>query len=134
MQNMHNMQKPRKQYKFLNLLFLGPRMPITAKISILHRVSGLILLVCLPILLFMVHHMKNDSGYYSEIMSTGYGVFYKLVFTIFMWALLHHLFVGIRHLLLDLHIGLKKSCANSSAWLALIMTIIATCFVGYLIW
>jgi succinate dehydrogenase / fumarate reductase cytochrome b subunit len=128
------MQKMHKQYKFLNLLFLGPRMPITAKISILHRISGVLLLVCLPCLLFMVHQLKNDTSYYSYLVGSDMGYFYKLVLTIFMWAILHHLFAGIRHLLLDLHIGIRKSCANSSAWIVLIITLAVTAVMAYLIW
>lgn len=128
------MQQMRKQYKFLNLLFLGPCMPITAKVSILHRISGILLLVCLPCLLFMAHQLKNDANYYSYLVSSDMGYFYKLVLTVFIWAVIHHLFAGIRHLLLDLHVGIKKSCANSSAWLVLIITIILTAIMTYLIW
>jgi succinate dehydrogenase / fumarate reductase cytochrome b subunit len=128
------MQKPHKQYKFLNLLFLGPRMPINAKISILHRISGVLLLICLPFLLFMVHHLKTDTNYYNYLVSSDMGYFYKLVFTIFMWAILHHLFAGIRHLFLDIHIGIKQACANSSAWLVLLITLTLTAIMAYLIW
>jgi succinate dehydrogenase / fumarate reductase cytochrome b subunit len=49
-----------------------------------------------------------------------------LLSVLLMWSLSHHLLAGIRHLLLDVEIGLEKSSARASAWLVNLGAILAT--------
>jgi succinate dehydrogenase / fumarate reductase, cytochrome b subunit len=48
----------------------------------------------------------------------------KLILLVLAWSLLHHLFAGIRYLLLDLGLGLDRPAARRSSWIALIAAIV----------
>lgn len=91
------------------------RLPLAAYASILHRASGAMMVVLLPFVLYLL-----DKSLTSEI-SFEYFKGYishplvKLVILALVWAYLHHVGAGIRHLLMDLHIGLDKESGRKSA-------------------
>jgi succinate dehydrogenase / fumarate reductase cytochrome b subunit len=58
----------------------------------------------------------------------------KLIVVGFIWAFVHHLFAGMRYLLLDLHIGIAKEPAQRSAKVVLIAGILATAILAVRIW
>src|SRR5436305_1185316 len=90
--------KPRPIY--LNLLAI--RQPIPAIVSILHRVSGaLLFLVGLPLGLWSLQASLASQEVYAHIAAVFQGPFAKLVLIVLIWAYLHHLIAGIRHLLAD---------------------------------
>lgn len=114
--------KTRPRPKHLNLIKI--RMPITAIVSILHRLSGAFLFVLTPFLLYMfVSSLKSDSGFAlaRECMDSG---LFKIFLLVLVWAVVHHLLAGIRHLVLDLDIGLSKISANFSATLVTAMALL----------
>jgi succinate dehydrogenase / fumarate reductase cytochrome b subunit len=111
---------------FLNLLQI--RQPVTAVLSILHRISGVLMVILLPGLVYAldlslrgVEGFAQVSGLFSSPVAKGVAV-------LLCWMLSHHLLAGIRFMLLDFDVGVSKSVAQQTAWLAhagaIIMTVL----------
>jgi succinate dehydrogenase / fumarate reductase cytochrome b subunit len=123
--------KSRPKYYDLNLLNL----PLPGLVSIFHRITGVAMfLFLIPMVLFVLQTtLSSESGFKAW---QGYFAhpLVKLVVIGFVWSFMHHLFAGIRYLLLDLHIGIAKSPAQTSARLVLIAGLIATAVFAARIW
>ncbi|MCE2990356.1 MAG: succinate dehydrogenase, cytochrome b556 subunit [Burkholderiales bacterium] len=123
--------KVRPKYYDLNLLHLPP----PGLVSIFHRITGVAMfLFLIPLVLWIFQTtLTSESGfgtwrgYYANPMV-------KLIIIGFVWAFLHHLFAGIRYLLLDMHIGVAKEPAQSSARWVLGIGLVATALVAVRIW
>lgn len=102
---------------FLNLLVI--RLPIGGVVSILHRASGVLLSLALPGLLYTLMLSLRSPEDYARVGGFFAGVPGWLLGTLAVWALLHHLFAGLRHLGFDLGLGEAKQTARLSAALAL---------------
>lgn len=114
---MSNNEKKTKKKQFRNIRIdqiLSYRLPAAGIMSILHRVSGAGLFLMLPFLIYLLHlSLKSPLGFakISEIISNP---FVFLVVSGIIWAVIHHFLAGIRHLLLDLHIGLSNQ--STTRW------------------
>jgi succinate dehydrogenase / fumarate reductase cytochrome b subunit len=109
-----------KRPVYLNLLQI--RLPIGGVVSILHRATGVVLTVLTPLLLYMLHSSLRDPdafARYVNYFSTPLGRFNALLA---LWLFLQHLLSGVRHLLLDLDIGIARADARRSAWLTLALS------------
>ena len=92
------------------------RLPLAGLVSIAHRVSGaLLFLVGLPFLLYLFQQSITSEVSFESYRATVSGVFPRLVLLALIWADLHHFCAGIRYLLLDLHVGIEKEQARTSA-------------------
>ncbi|GGI52973.1 succinate dehydrogenase, cytochrome b556 subunit [Oxalicibacterium solurbis] len=104
------------QYKNIGLADIARyRMPLAAILSILHRVSGALMFLLLPLMLLLLDKslMSEISfEYFKGIVSHW---FIKLLLLGLIWAYLHHICAGIRFLLLDVHVGLDKDKARRSS-------------------
>lgn len=111
-----NVEKHRRQYRNIHITqILTYRMPAAAIVSILHRISGFLLFLSLPFLLYLFERSlvsEVSFGYFKGIVSNG---FVKLVILVLSWAYLHHFCAGIRHLFMDNHFSLDKQGARNSA-------------------
>ena len=110
--------KPRPQFRNIGLaqVAFSYRLPLAGKLSILHRISGILLFLCLPLVivpLFAASVAAPQS--FAWIASIAANPIVKLVFLVLIWGYLHHFCAGIRYLLLDLHIGIDKLSAKKSA-------------------
>jgi len=111
--------RPKKlpQFRNVDLVQLkNYRLPAAAKLSILHRVSGALLFLCLPLVILPLFQRSVSSAEsFSAIAGWMSNPVCKLVVLALIWAYLHHFCAGIRYLLLDLHIGVDKVSAGKSA-------------------
>ena len=123
--------KPRPVY--LNLFAI--RMPLPAVVSILHRASGaLLFLIGIPLLLCTVQRSLASPEAWAQMRAALDTPFAKLVAVVLAWAFIHHLLAGIRHLLLDAHIGVELAGARRSAALAFVLAIVLTLAVAVRLW
>lgn len=121
-----------KRPKHLNLFVI--RLPMPGVLSILHRVSGVVLLLSLPIALAALQcSIASEEGYeyVADILSHP---FVKLCVWGVAWSLFHHLCAGIRFLLLDFHIGTELQAARTSAAAAFAASIAMTVVFGVWLW
>ena len=124
------MPKPRPKY--LNLLRI--RLPVPAFISIMHRASGAVLFLFLPLLLTLFEASLESHKTFLRFKGVFSHWAIKLILIGLVWAYLHHLCAGIRHLALDLHYGTELATARASSWAVLVIGILLTLVVGAMIW
>ncbi|MDE0799052.1 MAG: succinate dehydrogenase, cytochrome b556 subunit [Nitrosomonadaceae bacterium] len=123
----------RRRPKYLNLMEI--KLPLPAVISILHRVSGVLLFFPgIPILLYSLQMMLDSPQSYDDFHAILSCIPVKIGLTVLLWFFMHHLCAGIRHLALDLHYGEGREQAKVSGKLVLIAGIILTISFGTVIW
>ena len=111
------------------------RLPPPGLVSILHRVSGLALFFpILPALLFMLEASLESEAGFADARGFLARPLVKLVLVGIAWLYAHHFFAGIRFLLLDVHIGIRKEPARISAYAVLVLGAISALLFAWCIW
>ena len=121
-----------KRPKHLDLLRIS--LPLPAKVSILHRVSGALLFLALPVLIYQLDQSLDSAESYASAAGFFDQPLVKLVALVLVWSYAHHFCAGIRYLLLDLHIGLDRVPANRSAVMVLAASLVLTALLGVQLW
>lgn len=103
---------------YLNLLKI--RLPVPGLMSILHRLSGVVMFVALPLLLYLFDRSLVSEAGYREAIDLLHAPPGVLLLFVLLWSLLHHLLAGIRYLLIDIDLGVEKSRARLTAWMVLL--------------
>jgi succinate dehydrogenase / fumarate reductase cytochrome b subunit len=124
------MSRPRPKY--LNLLQI--RLPVPGLVSILHRMSGAVLFLLLPLLLVLFELSLESAQTFARFKVVFSHWAIKLIVIGVVWAYLHHLCAGIRHLALDLDYGTELAAARASSWAVLAISAVLTLAVGAMIW
>lgn len=118
----------RKRPKYLNLVQI--RLPLAGFASILHRVSGIGLFLLLPVLIWIFDLSLASTESFGRFMVIVGHPLVKLILLGLMWAFLHHLCMGIRILLLDVHVGIDKVAARRSALVVMVVSLALTALLG----
>ncbi len=133
---------PAKRPEFRNINAFtdlpGYRLPPAGIVSILHRISGALMFLLLPFILWLF-----DKSVSSEISFEKFkaafnfgllglpGFFWKLVVLALIWAYLHHFIAGLRHLWMDInHAAVAKKFGKSSALFTLASSVLLTLVLG----
>lgn len=103
---------------YLNLIEI--KLPIPGIASIGHRISGVLLILTIPFAAILFSKSLSGPEGYAQVLTILEMGIVKLVIFFLLWGLIHHLFAGIRYLLLDVDIGLEKEHAHKSAWTVMI--------------
>ena len=127
-------RRPRPKYLNLQALLFEIRMPISARLSILHRISGALLFVALVWLLWMLDRSLSSEAAFEKIRHYAGLWPVKLSLLVVVWAYCHHFCAGIRHLFLDLDKGLEKETASLTAWIAFGASLALTALLGWRLW
>jgi succinate dehydrogenase / fumarate reductase cytochrome b subunit len=91
------------------------RMPPSAMVSILHRISGAALFLALPFVLWMFDLSLISENSFDRMAAMASGWLVKLILLFLIWGFLHHFVAGIRYLLLDLDVGVELPKARRNA-------------------
>lgn len=114
----------RPEFRNINALTDLPsyRLPLAGWVSILHRVSGAIMFILMPFIIWMFDTSVSSEISFARFTSAftagiGFipGWFIKLVALAIIWAYLHHFIAGIRHLWMDINHAVSKEFGKSSA-------------------
>src|SRR4051812_41717410 len=123
--------RPRPVY--LNLIAI--RQPLPAIVSILHRISGTLLFVVgIPLLLWFVERSLASPEVFDAAMHRLSSPFGKLVLLAVAWSYVYHLLAGLRHLALDLHVGIRLAPARSSSAVLLVVSALLFVVIGVRLW
>ena len=126
-----NVKKDRPVYRNIGLAqLIKYRLPWAGKVSILHRISGAVLFLLLPFILYLFDQSLASELSYQNFQAFTGNILVKMICLGLIWSFLHHFCAGIRYLLLDLEIGVEKSESNRSAIFVLIVGIALTAVVG----
>lgn len=91
------------------------RLPLAGIVSILHRISGILIFLLLPFILFLLDKSLTSEISFEYFKGFTSHWFVKLLILALSWAYLHHFCAGVRHLFMDLHMGLSKDSGRKSA-------------------
>lgn len=100
------------------------RLPAAGISSILHRISGALMFLMLPFVLWLLDRSLTSEISFNQFKSVTSNWFAKLVILALIWAFLHHLFAGIRHLIMDTHVMLEKDSSRKSAIVAMALSVV----------
>lgn len=122
----------KKRPKHLDLLKI--KLPLPGFVSILHRISGALLFLFIPFLLYLLQGSLGSAEVYSGVKGTLANPIAKLILLGLLWAYLHHICAGIRYLALDLDYGISLEQARATSWIVLVASIGLTLVIGAGIW
>ena len=129
---MTQLSKQRPQFRNINAFkdLTTYRLPPAGWVSILHRVSGALMFVLMPFIIWMFDtSLSSEYSYarFTAAFSTGIGFvpgwFVTLVVLALIWAYLHHFIAGVRHLYMDMTHSVTKEFGKSSALVTLVLSI-----------
>jgi succinate dehydrogenase / fumarate reductase, cytochrome b subunit len=136
---MTELTKKRPEFRNINAFtdLTTYRLPPAGWVSILHRASGGLMFILLPLIVWLF-----DTSVSSEISFDRFsaaftgglwvlpGWLFKLVVLALIWAYLHHLIAGVRHLYMDARHAVTKEFGKSSAIVTLVLSIGLTLVLG----
>lgn len=117
--------------KNLNLFTI--HFPLPAIVSILHRASGSVLFLLLPLVLWALQASLTYDGFSAMQQWMG-NVYIKSVVWLVLAALFYHLVAGVRHLLSDLHIGDTLKAGRIAAMLTFFIFGLIIILAGIWLW
>jgi succinate dehydrogenase / fumarate reductase cytochrome b subunit len=120
------MNKKRPKHLALHLI----KLPLAGFVSILHRVSGLLLFMALPLLLWALQASMRSIETYTTLMEIVQHPLSKLVCLGLLWAFLHHFCAGIRYLAIDLHLASSLARARASSKWVMGVSLLLTILIG----
>ena len=130
--------KPRPTYRNIHVTqILKYRLPPAGIVSILHRVSGAMMFLLLPFIVWLLDvSLTSEISYeqFTAAFTAGIGFvpgwFVNLVVLALIWAYLHHFIAGVRHLWMDMTHSVTKEQGHSSAVLTLASSVVLTVALG----
>ncbi|MCD2514487.1 succinate dehydrogenase, cytochrome b556 subunit [Comamonas endophytica] len=133
---MTELAKKRPEFRNIHLVrdVRTYRMPPAAIVSILHRISGIIMFVLLPFIVWMLDRsISSEISFdaFTAVFRGDYGWFFKLMALALIWSYLHHFIAGLRHLWMDVsHTAVNKGFGRKSAVTVLVLSIALTVVLG----
>jgi succinate dehydrogenase / fumarate reductase, cytochrome b subunit len=102
------------------------RLPVPGMLSILHRVSGALMFLALPGLIWLFDlSLRSETGF-RQLHGLASHAPVRIVLAGLAWALLHHLCAGLRYLALDLDLGVERAASRRSAWIVFAVSLALT--------
>jgi succinate dehydrogenase / fumarate reductase cytochrome b subunit len=137
---MTELAKKRPEFRNINAFTDLPtyRLPAAGWVSILHRISGVIMFVLMPFIIWMFDKSissENSFATFTSAFSQGLWIFpgflVKLVVLALIWSFLHHFIAGLRHLWMDVsHKAVSKEFGGTSAKVTLVASLLLTVVLG----
>ncbi len=125
---MHTRQRP----LYLNMLEI--RLPIMGMVSLAHRASGVLLFLAIPYAVYLLGLSLTSRTGFDSVMQQLEQPWLQCLLLALIWGLAHHLFAGIRFLLIDADIGVQKSSARFGAWAVIVAEIAVVVIVAWRLW
>ncbi|RYY80334.1 MAG: succinate dehydrogenase, cytochrome b556 subunit [Moraxellaceae bacterium] len=114
------------------VLAVNLRSPV-AIASILHRVSGIIIFLLIPVLLWLLQGSLTSPERFNYVHDQIFGnLLVRLVVWAFVAGLIYHLIMGIKHLLGDIGVAEGLQSGRAAATTALVLSAIG--IVASFIW
>jgi succinate dehydrogenase / fumarate reductase cytochrome b subunit len=127
-------RKPRPKYLGMTALLFEIRLPLPGWVSILHRISGLLLFLAVVWLLFMLDRSLASEAGFESVRRTASLPLVKIALLVLIWAYCHHFFAGIRLLFLDLDKGVDMATARLTSVMVLVASLALTAWLGMKLW
>jgi succinate dehydrogenase / fumarate reductase, cytochrome b subunit len=122
-------RKPRPEYRNIGIgdITLKYRLPLAAKLSILHRVSGALLFLSLPFLLYLFSQSLTSELSFEVFRGFLSNIIVKVIVLALAWAYLFHFCAGVRHLVMDTNHNLSnKQTGKTTATVVFVVSSLLT--------
>ena len=106
------------------------RLPLAGIVSILHRISGAVLFLALPLLLCIITAGFGTPEKFATLSSCLAHPLVKIVLLGLIWAILHHACAGVRYLVMDVHVKVSKEGGRQTAMSVLVVSLALTAIVA----
>lgn len=134
---MAELSKKRPEFRNINAFtdLTTYRLPAAGWVSILHRISGLIMFILLPLVIWMFDLTVTSEisfARFSSIFNVGIGgLLLKLFCLALIWAYLHHFIAGLRHLWMDVnHHAVEKKIGANTAMGTIVASVVLAIVLG----
>jgi succinate dehydrogenase / fumarate reductase cytochrome b subunit len=122
-------KKPRPEFRNIGIgqILTAYRLPLAGRVSILHRVSGALLFIFLPFLLFLFDQSLTSELSFEVFKGFLSNIIVKLITLVLAWAFLFHFCAGIRHLVMDTnHDAVSKEKGKSTSIVVFVVSSLLT--------
>jgi|TARA_B110000908_G_scaffold171954_1_gene236726 succinate dehydrogenase / fumarate reductase cytochrome b subunit len=123
-----------KKQRPVNLDLTTIKMHPAATASILHRVSGVIMVFAIGILLWTLSISLSSAEEFNQLKALVDGLFFKFIMFGILSALAYHLLAGVRHLLMDLGHFEELTSGNVTAKLVMALWLVVSAVIGVWLW
>ena len=124
-------KKERPQFTNIHVTQLANyRLPLAGLVSILHRISGFLMFALLPLVLYLFELSIRSEMSFSYFQGFASHWLVRLLMLALVWGYMQHFCAGVRHLFMDVHVGIEKDSARKSAAVVLIVSLLLTALVG----
>jgi succinate dehydrogenase / fumarate reductase cytochrome b subunit len=117
---------------FLNLFQI--RFPLTAIVSIMHRISGILMFLFIPFMLSILQMSLVSQNSFDELRLTFNHPLIKISILLILSATIYHTLAGLRHIIMDLGFGDSRALAKISSILVLTLAILTILWLGIRLW
>jgi succinate dehydrogenase / fumarate reductase, cytochrome b subunit len=122
-------KKPRPEFRNIGIgqILTAYRLPLAGRVSILHRVSGGLLFIFLPFLLYLFDQSLTSELSFDVFKGFLSNIIVKLITLVLAWAFLFHFCAGIRHLLMDTnHNSVTKEKGKQTSVIVIVVSSLLT--------
>ncbi|NGZ85348.1 succinate dehydrogenase, cytochrome b556 subunit [Duganella aceris] len=124
-------KKERPEFRNIHVTELSNyRMPLASIVSILHRISGFLIFGLLPFVLYLLQESLRSEISFAHYQGFITYPLVKLIILALVWGYMQHFCAGVRHLIMDMHIGLDKDSARQSSAAVLAVSLTLTALVA----
>ena len=110
------------------------RFPVMAIASIFHRVTGVLLLIYLPFVLYYLHmSLLGSSGFFLAKMTLARPC-EKIFLWLFLSSVIYHLLSGLKHIVMDFVYWESLRAAKISSWIIILLGFLGAIWMGVWIW
>jgi succinate dehydrogenase / fumarate reductase cytochrome b subunit len=126
--------RPGQMSRPKNLNLLTIKLPINALVSILHRATGCLLFLILPLILLLLQLSLSSAEHYNMVVEVLHSPLIKLMLLGLAWAFFHHFFAGLRHLAMDVHWMTTLMKARYTSKVVMVLGALATLVLAIKLW
>ena len=124
-------KKERPQFRNIHVTqLMNYRLPPAGIVSILHRISGAVMFLMLPFVLYLLQLSISSEMTFARFAGILEHPLAKLVLLGLIWSYLQHFCAGVRHLFMDMHMGIEKDSSRQSAVSVIAVTLVLTVLCG----
>jgi succinate dehydrogenase / fumarate reductase cytochrome b subunit len=118
--------------QYLNLFKI--KLPLPGVVSFLHRISGALLFIAIPLVLAIFQLTLSSEETFEKVRQGLENPLAKLVLIGLVWGYSHHFFAGLRFLAMDLGLGLELDRTRRNSWLVLVSSLMLSAMIGGWLW
>ena len=122
------------QQRPVNLNLMTLKFPPAAIASILHRISGVILFLLIPAILYILDQSLRSEKSFTSLHQCLTSPLGKFGIWVLLSSMIYHIIAGIRHLLMDAGIGEGAKVVQCTAKASIALSVILILLLGVWLW